>query len=256
MKKKYLFFDIDGTLTNPQTREPVQSAVDTLHALKKNGHFVGFATGRPYAFAKEFANLIEIDNYVCSGGNALVLQGKLVEDNPLPMDEARAIIKTCQKEKVPFAMTIDDDIQMVSEFPSFKELVQESQTLHKIKIVPSINYDKIQGYRRIFISLSEERELKLPITTLAESNYHKLFLTIEPDDKYLGIKHMMKHINGRLEDVVVFGDGINDVQMFKQAPFAIAMGNAIEEIKSLADFITKDSIDDGVYYACKYFGWL
>ena len=54
--------------------------------------------------------------------------------------------------------------------------------------------------------------------------------------------------------VVSFGDAVNDIPMFKQVPFSIAMGNAIDELKSIAYFVSKDIDDDGIEYACKYFG--
>lgn len=256
MNKKYLFFDVDGTITDPNTRQPVQSAIAALHKLQANGHFVGIATGRPYPFAKQFAELIGIHNYVCSGGNTLILDDEIIGNRPLPKHEVLAIIRACQEANVPFAMTTEDDVQMISEFASFRELIDEAHTLHKIKIVPPFNYEAIPEYRRVFISLMEEQQVKLPKMSMAASNYHKTFLTIEPDDKFQGIQNMIKHVHGVMEDVVVFGDGINDIQMFDQAPLSIAVGNAIDAIKERADYITDNSVDDGVWNACKHFGWL
>lgn len=256
MKKMYLFFDIDGTLTDPKTRQPVASAIDTIHKLKANGHFVGFATGRPYTFAKVFADTFKIDHYVCSGGNTLILDGKIIEDRPIPKEEVLSIIHACQKEHVPFAITTDNDVQMISEFDSFRELIKEAKTLHKIKIVPAMDYASIPEYRRVFVSLKADNHVNLPSTSLAASSYHGSFLTIEPDDKYSGIKRMMAHIHGDMANVVVFGDGINDMQMFEHAPFSIAVGNAIPQIKKLADYVTKDSVDDGIQHACEHFEWI
>ena len=66
----------------------------------------------------------------------------------------------------------------------------------------------------------------------------------------------MKLLHAPLEDVVVFGDGHNDYSMFQKAPMSIAMGNAIDKLKEIADFVTKDSNEDGIYYACRHFGWI
>ena len=46
MKKKYCFFDIDGTLTDRSTNQVVPSALEALEKLEENGHFVAIATGR------------------------------------------------------------------------------------------------------------------------------------------------------------------------------------------------------------------
>ena len=56
--------------------------------------------------------------------------------------------------------------------------------------------------------------------------------------------------------MVVFGDGLNDRQMFRDAPFAIAMGNAIPQLKELADYVCPSADEDGIYRACQHFGWI
>ena len=54
MEKKYLFFDIDGTLTDRATGEIVPSAKDALQRLEENGNFVAIATGRAHYKAENF----------------------------------------------------------------------------------------------------------------------------------------------------------------------------------------------------------
>lgn len=47
-----------------------------------------------------------------------------------------------------------------------------------------------------------------------------------------------------------------DISMMRQAPISIAMGNAIDEVKEVATYITKSNQEDGIEYACKHFGWI
>ena len=56
MKKKYIFFDIDGTLTDNATKKIVPSAQKALDELQKNGHFVAIATGRAHYKAPQRRN--------------------------------------------------------------------------------------------------------------------------------------------------------------------------------------------------------
>lgn len=62
------------------------------------------------------------------------------------------------------------------------------------------------------------------------------------------------HIADR--DIVVFGDGMNDRTMFRREWFRIAMGNAKPELKALASYITDRADEDGIYNACRHFGWI
>lgn len=81
-------------------------------------------------------------------------------------------------------------------------------------------------------------------------------MLIEPVHKERGIFEVMKRYHLTDEDVVVFGDGMNDRSMFRDEWFSIAMGNAKPQLKEKAKYITKRADDDGIYYACKKFGWI
>ena len=81
---KYFFFDIDGTLTNQNSNGVIlDSTFKTLEKLKANGHFVAIATGRAHWNARKFSRLVKIDNLVCNGGNGLVVDDRLLENEPL-----------------------------------------------------------------------------------------------------------------------------------------------------------------------------
>jgi len=83
MERKYLFFDIDGTLTDRATGKIVPSAKEALQRLEENGHFVAIATGRAHYKAEKFTKANGFKNMVCNGGNGLVINGELVMNIPL-----------------------------------------------------------------------------------------------------------------------------------------------------------------------------
>lgn len=110
---------------------------------------------------------------------------------------------------------------------------------------------------KIFISCDCETQNEIrSLELLPTVRYTPNCLFIEPDDKYPGIVKMMEHFNAPIEEVVVFGDGMNDIKMFRKERTSIAMGNAKEALKEKATFVTKDSDKQGIEYACKYFGWI
>lgn len=67
---------------------------------------------------------------------------------------------------------------------------------------------------------------------------------------------MMDHFGAPYGQVVVFGDGTNDISMFRKEWISIAMGNACRELKERANFITRRVEEDGIQYACRRFGWI
>ena len=69
MKKKYFFFDIDGTLTDKTTGKIVPSAKDAVKKLEQAGHFVCINTGREHYKAEKEILELGFNNMVCSGGN-------------------------------------------------------------------------------------------------------------------------------------------------------------------------------------------
>jgi len=120
----------------------------------------------------------------------------------------------------------------------------------------NLDYRSINEFYRITIVLKNVNKEQIPYLNDIGYVCSPFGITIEPNVKEEGIKKMIDYMHGNYQDVVVFRDGMNDISMFKSAPFSIAMGNATNEIKKLASFITKSNDEDGIAYACQHFGWI
>ena len=71
--------------------------------------------------------------------------------------------------------------------------------------------------------------------------------------KNTGIDAVIAHFGIKLEETMEFGDGGNDIDMLKHAGIGVAMGNAVENVKEIADYITTSVDDDGITNALKHF---
>lgn len=258
MKRHYFFFDIDGTLTSTKVFNYVpESTLKALKALEANGHFVAIATGRAHFRAKEFVEKYHISNMVCEGGNGLYLNNELISYTPLDNQVILQIAKEADAKGFPVAISLEDSRVRVTKDNQFIQKCPNSKEFMELKIVPDLDLNQLHDVRRIMIAMKKEEEHLLPsMNQIGIMRYDDSFVIVEPDDKYKGIETLIKHIHGNLDDIVVFGDGLNDRKMFKKAPFKIAMGNAIPELKELADYVTTSSDDDGIWNACKHFGWI
>lgn len=73
-------------------------------------------------------------------------------------------------------------------------------------------------------------------------------------DKGVGIDQFCNYHGFSLEETMAFGDGGNDLEMLRHAAIGIAMGNADDDVKQAADYVTNDVDDEGVFKALQHFG--
>ncbi|MEG0314807.1 MAG: HAD family hydrolase [Erysipelotrichaceae bacterium] len=258
MNKKYFFFDIDGTLTQGAPGSYVSDKTkSTLRELESKGHFVAIATGRAHFLAMQIAREVGIKNLVCEGGNSLVLNNELLSYEPLELDFCIRIIEEAEKAGFGYALSMDDTRISHTHNNKFIDQAGTFEIFMTINVDSRFDYHNIKEIRRIYISIAPEQEYLLPdLSKHGAMRYGPKFIIIEPSDKFKGIAKLMNKLEAPIEDVVVFGDGMNDIRMFKDAPFSIAMGNAIPELKELANYVTKRNDEEGILYACKHFNWL
>ena len=235
MERKYIFFDIDGTLTDANPGGKIlESTYRTLDQLKANGHFVAIATGRAQYMAMDAAKEAHIDCLVTDGGNGITLHNELQYIKPIDFVQANHVIDQCIERRLPFAVALGNEAVLYTN-----QSDQKNQKLPvKLVVDESIDFHQVKQIYKVFIECNEQEEKLLDLGTLDYMRYFKGQVIVEP------------------ADIVVLGDGLNDISMIQKAPLGIAMGNAIDEVKEVADFVTKRNDDDGIEYACRHFGWI
>ena len=87
------------------------------------------------------------------------------------------------------------------------------------------------------------------------TRWNPLFTDVVPQgsSKAVGIDKIIEHYGISLDETMAFGDGGNDMAMLRHAGIGVAMGNAGDEVKAVADYVT-DSVDkDGIWNALRHF---
>lgn len=254
---KYIFFDIDGTLSDNATKKIVPSAKEALDKLQANGNFVAIATGRAYYKAKDFLNEAGLKNMVCNGGNGIVLNNQLIRNSPLDRTKALAIIDQAEMLGYGILVAPFDSIDVYSKDTLFLKQAGYRKEPTRYTIDSKLDYHKLENIYKIYISIPSENEDELTLKdTLGSLRFESEYLMFQPDDKKQGIIDLMAMIDGDLDEVVVFGDDYNDLDMFDERFYRIAMGNACDALKLKADYITGRNTSDGIYNACKVHGWI
>ena len=86
--------------------------------------------------------------------------------------------------------------------------------------------------------------------------WHPAFvdITTKGCTKQQGIDEIIRHFGISLDETMAFGDGGNDISMIQHAAIGVAMGNALDSVKAVADYITDSVDEDGIANALKHFG--
>lgn len=254
--KRYFFFDYDGTLAIPGVREIPESTLAALAGLKKAGHEVALCTGRLQCNAVDFVRErgLDISVVVADGGNSATVDGEILWMDPLPLGPVKEFLRRLDRDGVPWAVTVDNEMLRLARSEEF--LARSPEYYMPTSIVAGLDVESLPRVFKAYVPCRPEEESGIDFSGVPHVRYASDTVFIEPMEKGEGIKRLMACWGAPVEDVVVFGDGLNDVSMFLPEWTCVAMGNACEELKERADHVARRVEDGGVMEACEHFGWL
>lgn len=253
-KKKYLFFDIDGTLLAGGYAGYVpESTKLALKKLKEAGHFTAIATGRAQWMAKKYMHELGFENMVSDGGYGITIQDQLLGIDPLPREDVIALIRECEEKGFLWGIQVENSDTRLVPDGRFFEATKDGYL--KSKIVPGLDPEQFENIYKAYIACREEEEQRLEtLKRVPWCRYGPEYFFVEPLEKAKGIRKIMDYYGADYRDVIVFGDGDNDLSMFTGEWTGVAMGNATPRLKEKADLITTDVDHDGIYNACLKLG--
>ena len=255
-RKRYLFFDIDGTLiTGGYDKSCVPaSARLAIEKLKGAGHFLAIATGRAQAMAVDLMHDLGFQNMVSDGGYGITIDDRLLGITPLPRENGIALVLECKERGFPWGLQVDNsDTRLV---PDNRFDVYTHDFYLKNRIVPGLDPEDYQEIYKMYVACPYPEEFTLTsLSKLPWCRFHKEYFFVEPADKAFGIRTILDHFHAPYEDAIVFGDALNDLSMFTDDGWIkVAMGNAAQEVKQKADYVTTPVDRDGIYNACVALG--
>lgn len=254
---KALFFDIDGTLVSFNTHRIPQSTVDALRQAKAKGVKVYISTGRPVDFINNLSQIEDlIDGYITTTG-ALCIVGKEKFNchriSPENVDKliaaARAKGKACVVVGTEHIAVVNDSEELTRQFRKGLNLDYDFYPLSDVLQEPILQVSP-------FFDKAEEEDVMKEMTDCVSSRWHPAFtdITNVNADKGKALLAMCDHEGFKVSETMAFGDGGNDISIIRQAGIGVAMGNATDEVKAHADYVTTSVDDNGVVNALTHFG--
>ena len=185
-----------------------------------------------------------------------MIDGKLVENSPLPFEKALAVYRQATLLGYGVLTAIDDSEKVYTRDFKFYDQCGIRQEPTTYIIDEHFDPEKAGVIYKMYVSIPRSEEGRLTLMdTLGHMRFVEDYLMFQPDEKKDGIFRMLELVRGSAEDVVVFGDDTNDMVMFDERFYKVAMGNGNEELKKMADFVAPRNVDDGIMRTCEEHGW-
>jgi len=254
-----LFFDIDGTLVSFKTHEIPPSTILALTQAKANGHHVFIATGRPPIIITNLGAIQHlIDGYVTTNGAFCFINDDIISCHAISAEDAQLVASDAQDKGYGLIMVGEKDLAVYDPIGNVDRIFRHDlavQNLDKAKPLDKVLQQRILQMTP-FVDAEYERLLMKRIPHCISGRWHPEFtdITVQGADKGRGLLTIAKHLGLDAAHTIAFGDGGNDSSMILTAGIGVAMGNAIDELKSKADYVTTSVDDEGIRHALQHFG--
>ena len=267
MIKKIIFLDIDGTLTEPGSNVPPESAMKAVRGAQEKGHYVFLCTGRNYDMLSPLLPL-GFDGVVASCGGYVRFKDQVIYDCPMTEEQkerAMTVLKDSGVFRTVECMDGSYTDEGLKEFleshgdeGANSELLRWRRQLEQsLNIRPMAEYRGQPVYKIVVMADSRERfeepekvlgqEFELCLQEPDQYGYINGELVNRKFDKGKGVERVCRYLGIPLEDTVGFGDSVNDEAMLKTVALSICMADGSPKMKELADDVCPPVKEDGLY---------
>ena len=249
---KIVFFDIDGTLFKLHTNEMSPRTLETLQKLRANGIKICIATGRTPMGLPKFEG-IDFDAYLTYNGSYCYADNTTIFSNSIPKEDVKQILSNAAKMGKPVTVALKSQISSNGVDDDLKRYM----AVEKLDLKVSQDFDeKVQEevYQVMLACGPEEYDAILENVHHAKiATWWDRAIDIIPANggKGMGISSVLEYYGLDKSEALAFGDGNNDIEMLQAVGTGVAMGNASDDLKAVADAICKDVSEDGIYWYCK-----
>lgn len=272
---KLIFLDIDGTLTEPGSNVPPESALKAIRAAQEKGHKVFLCSGRNYGMLKPLLKY-GFDGIVASAGGYVMAGDEVIYDQPMPEKDLQTALDTLHrngvfctieaKENTYGDENLGDFLSSAggnnSEIERWRRALSESLNIRSMK-----EYDGAPVYKVVIMCQKAEQldEARRALEAdyefciqevAAHGNCQNGELINRAFDKGRGIRRIAEKMNVPIEDTIGFGDSMNDLAMIETVGTSVCMANGAKALQEISDLVVPSVSEDGLYEGFRQLGLL
>ncbi len=253
---KSVFIDFDGTLFDHSKECVHESTVKALNKAHEKGVKVFLCSGRLLDEMKLFdLSRIPFDGFILGNGSLICdADYKVIKSFPIT-GEADGKLRDLFNRKIFSLVIFDKEGSYVNVNTDFTRNVLKTVNTPLKEELP-LRDNPILSATAYFGS---EDNLKY-LREIEDDIYHFFWYELTANildknvNKLTGIKEVISDLDMPLCYTMAIGDGSNDIPMLKECGYGVAMGQASDETKENADYVTDDVSHDGIYNALKHYG--
>lgn len=245
-----LLFDVDRTLTTTKHQLP-DSVIQKLKQIAQMGFEVGVCTGRGFPTVHNYIlpNFPDNSLHILNGGGEISTStGELIYEKPIPSNLIRPIIDFVTKKSEKSFLSTHDYLFGADKFiedyqnhpwqfkaKPMSQYQDENVTLICIMNITEDNISEVPGANQLNVKFMTSNEGKSYID-----------ITAKDTNKATALEAWSKQTNIPLNKVIGFGDSPNDLEFLEKVGFGVAMGNADDKVKKIADKIIGHTDENGL----------
>lgn len=254
-KKGIVFFDVDGTLIDwvRGIQDPTEMTKESIKKLQDNGYITFISTGRPLNLINESLRSLNTDGFICSNGAYVEMNNEVLYSEHLENGKLKRILDYLEELNIEYMLEsqvknyiANENNKLLDEFikEASLDISNFSTDWNKDEVKTSkiiaLSEDK-EGFNKVYEKFANEgfdftRNLRTEIFEINDAKFTKGY----------GVTKVLEKLDISSDKAYAFGDGDNDVEMFKVVKHGIAMGGHYKGLEEVAFDTTEDVKNEGI----------
>lgn len=259
---KLVAIDLDGTLLTDQL-EITPNTIAGIQQVVDSGVVVTLATGRMFPSAKKFAELLNLKVPLITYQGAVIkdaAEKKIWFERLVSKTISERLIAFAEKHQVHIQVYQDDIVYVAEDNEAIQAYARESDVSYTV--VDELTRLTDKGFAKVLFIGDPMYLDRLQIELqgefgseahIAKSKPHYLEVTNPEANKGTALLYLAEQLGIERSEIIGIGDNHNDFELITKAGLGVVMGNGVEALKSVADYITQTNNDEGVLHVLEQF---